>query len=90
MGDRGDETVSFRRRLAEHKESLACSAYGTMTQTVIENPVLNSPFVEPKRHFRFGDEGITDEIVEDRRISSYFVPIARPKRRGKELEIDTE
>ena len=61
-----------------------------MPQVVIENPVLNSPFVEPKRHFRFGDEGITDEVIEERRISSYFVPIARPKKKGKQLEFDTE
>ncbi len=25
---------------------------------VIENPILNSPFIEPARHFRFSDEGI--------------------------------
>ena len=53
-----------------------------MTQIVIENPIINSPFDEPTRHFRFTDEGITNEIVDDRRISSYFVPIARPKKKG--------
>ena len=41
-------------------------------------------------HFRFTDEGITDEVVEARRVSSYFVPIARPKKKGKQLEFDTE
>ena len=42
-------------------------------------------------HFRFSDEGITDEIVDGRRISSYFVPIARPKKKGsKQLQFDTE
>jgi len=55
-----------------------------MKQVVIENPVLNSPFREPARHFRFTDEGITNEIDEGRRISSYFVPIARPKKKGKQ------
>ncbi|MDO8691332.1 MAG: DEAD/DEAH box helicase family protein, partial [Dehalococcoidia bacterium] len=52
-----------------------------MTQVVIENPVINSPFDEPARHFRFSDEGITNEEVDGRRISSYFVPIARPKKK---------
>ncbi len=52
-----------------------------MTQVVIENPIINSPFDEPARHFRFSDEGITNEIVDGRRISSYFVPIARPKKK---------
>ncbi len=54
-----------------------------MRQVVIENPVLNSPYWEPTRHWRFGDEGITDEIVDGRRVSSYFMPIARPRSKGR-------
>ncbi len=58
---------------------------------VIENPILNSPYEEPRRHFRFTEEGITDEIVEARRISSYFVPIPRPKKKSpKQLSFETE
>lgn len=56
-----------------------------MKQVVIENPVINSPFREPARHFRFTDEGITDEIIERRRVSSYFIPIAQPRKKGKQL-----
>jgi Type III restriction enzyme, res subunit. len=60
-------------------------------QTVIENPVINSAFKEPTRHFKFSDEGITDEILDDRRPSSYFVPIARPKKKNpQQLSFDTE
>lgn len=60
-------------------------------QVVIENPVINSPFAEPARHFRFADEGITNDIVAGRRISSYFIPIAQPKKKGtKQLQFDTE
>src|SRR5712692_2602507 len=62
----------------------------TMNQVVIENPIINSPFDEPTRHFRFTDEGITDELIAGRRISSYFVPIARPKKKGKQLQFETE
>jgi len=58
-----------------------------LRQVRIENPVLNSPFAEPMRHWRFSDEGITDETVERRRISSYFVPIAQPRRRGKDRQL---
>ena len=63
-----------------------------MAQVVIENPVLNSPFKEPTQHFRFSDEGITNEIVESRRISSYFVPIPRSKKRSRQeqLQFETE
>ena len=62
-----------------------------MKQVVIENPIINSPFEEPTRHFRFTDEGITDEIGKGRRNSSYFVPIAKPKKKGaKQLSFNTE
>ena len=62
-----------------------------MSQVVIENPIINSPFDEPTRHFRFSDEGITDEIGDGRRTSSYFVPIAKSKKKGsKQLQFDTE
>jgi type III restriction enzyme len=62
-----------------------------MSQVVIENPIINSPFDEPTRHFRFTEEGITDGIVEGRRTSAYFVPIAKPKKKGtKQLLFDTE
>ena len=58
-----------------------------MPQVVIENPIINSPFNEPTRHFRFSDEGITNEIVEGRRVSSYFVPIARPRKKGAQSSL---
>ena len=61
-----------------------------MKQVVIENPIINSPFDEPTCHFRFSDEGITNEIVEGRRSSSHFVPIPRAKKKGKQLQFDTE
>jgi type III restriction enzyme len=54
-----------------------------MSQVVIENPVINSPFFEPQRHFKFDDDGITDEIVDTRRKSSYFTPIPQPKKRNQ-------
>jgi type III restriction enzyme len=53
-----------------------------MPSVVIDNPILNSPFREPARHFRFDEDGITNEIAEGRRRSTYFMPIARPKIRG--------
>ncbi len=55
-----------------------------MRQLVIENPVINSAFEEPRRHYRFTDEGITNEIVEERRPSAYFIPVPQPKKRGKQ------
>ncbi|NLS96429.1 MAG: hypothetical protein GXX96_30190 [Planctomycetaceae bacterium] len=56
-------------------------------RVVIENPIINSPFVQPRRHFRFDDEGSTSQIVDARRDSSYFMPIARPKKKGKDKQL---
>jgi type III restriction enzyme len=60
-----------------------------MPDAVIENPILNSPFREPTRHFRFGDEGITSEVIDQRRVSSYFMPIPAAKK-SSQLVFDTE
>jgi type III restriction enzyme len=64
-----------------------------MSNTVIENPILNSPYREPAKHWKFSDDGITDEIVEERRSSSYFLPIASPRSRtagNTQLTFQTE
>jgi len=51
---------------------------------VIENPILNSPYREPTRHFRFDSNNqITSDIDAGRRGSSYFLPIAAPKKKSK-------
>jgi type III restriction enzyme len=51
---------------------------------------MNSPFDEPRRHFKFDDEGITSEILNGRRPSSHFVPIPRAKKKSKHLQFETE
>lgn len=58
-------------------------------RVTIDNPIINSPFDEPQRHFVFTAEGITGTITRGRRQSVYFNPIARPKTRGKnQIELD--
>ena len=46
-----------------------------MKQVVIENPVINSLSLDPERHFQFTDEGMTNEVLDGRRTSSYFVAV---------------
>jgi type III restriction enzyme len=53
-----------------------------LSQVIIENPILNTPFAAPNRHFKFDETGITNEIAEYRRTSAYFIPIAQAQRRG--------
>ncbi len=55
-----------------------------MSQVVIDNPIINSPFEEPARHFKFDEGGITNEMAEERRISHYFVPIAQPRKKNQQ------
>ena len=62
-----------------------------MPDVQIENPIINSPFTEPKRHFYFDDDGITNKIIETRRVSSYFIPIPKPKKKNSQKVLfDTE
>jgi type III restriction enzyme len=56
---------------------------------IIENPVLNSAYAEPTRHFKFTEQGITDEIVKGRRVSAYFMPIAAAKKKGAQASFQT-
>jgi hypothetical protein len=60
------------------------------SQVVIENPVLNSASAAPTRHFRFDEDGITEQIEEIRRPSAYFVPVPQPRKRGKQMVLDTQ
>ena len=60
-----------------------------MSPTTIENPVINSPFIEPARHFRTTADGsVTGEIEPRRRPSEFFVPVARPKKTSGQLTLD--
>jgi len=52
-------------------ETLAYSR-AAVPDVVIENPVINSPYEDPGPHFVFADDGITDQIADSRRLSSYF------------------
>lgn len=58
-----------------------------MSKVTIENPVINSPFQEPQRHFEFTDRGITEDIAEGRRRSEYFIPVPKPRNQAKETQI---
>ncbi len=61
-----------------------------MADAVIDNPILNGPYDVPTRHWRFDDSGITDEIVEARRPSGYFVPVPQARRQNAQLALETD
>ncbi len=54
-----------------------------------KSPILNSPYFEPIRHFKADERGLTDEVVEGRRPSSFYIPVPRIKSRQKRLDFNT-
>lgn len=61
-----------------------------MSRVTIDNPVINSPFEEPQRHFKFNARGITEEIADGRRRSEYFMPFPKPKKQSGEAQLQFE
>lgn len=54
----------------------------------MKSPILNSPYLEPSRHFKSDDRGISDEILEFRRPSSFYIPVPRAKTKERQLELN--
>ena len=56
-----------------------------MDNRFFEQPVLNSPYEYPARHWELDESGQpTQQIIENRRIAEFITPIPKPrKRKGK-------
>ena len=53
-----------------------------LTDLFFEQPVLNSPYERPSRHWELDETGQpTQQIVESRRPAEFVTPIPQPKRR---------
>jgi hypothetical protein len=63
-----------------------------VSATVIDNPILNSPFAEPARHWVLDDNGIPTGVpAEGRRRSEYNVPVPPPRHRvNQQAELGLE
>ena len=51
-------------------------------QSALTDPVLNGPYDPPSRHFAIGPKGPTSDIVQGRRPSESFIPVAPVRKRG--------
>ncbi len=60
----------------------------SVSDDVLVNPILNSPYEAPSRHLKIGPKGPTGEVMEGRRPSQSFVPIAPSARKDPQLELD--
>jgi type III restriction enzyme len=54
----------------------------------MKSPILNSPYKEPSRHFKSDESGVTEQILEFRRPSSFYIPVPRAKTKQKQLELN--
>ena len=56
----------------------------TKPNPFFDHPILNSPYVEPARHWELDTTGQpTQKIVESRRRAEFVTPIPKPKKRKK-------
>lgn len=55
----------------------------------MKNPIINSPYIEPSRHFKADERGISDEVLELRRPSMRYVSgMPRTRKRDRQLELN--
>lgn len=54
----------------------------------MKNPIINSPYIEPTRHFKADERGISDEVLEFRRPSSFYMPVPRTRKKDRQLEMN--
>lgn len=55
----------------------------------MKNPIINSPYKEPKQHFKADERGISDDIIYIRRPSIRYVSgMPRTRKRDRQLELN--
>ena len=58
-----------------------------MSERFFKDPILNSPYEHPSRHWELDKGGIpTQQLIERRRESRLITPIPKPKKRGGKEE----
>ena len=58
-----------------------------MSEAFFNNPILNSPYAYPCRHWELDNEGQpTTRIIESRRIADFITPIPKAKKRKGKAE----
>ena len=58
-----------------------------MDNQFFEQPVLNSPYQYPGRHWELDEQGQpTQKVIEKRRVAKFITPIPKPRKRKKKQE----
>jgi type III restriction enzyme len=53
-----------------------------MTPSFTEEPILNSPYEKPERHWELRNGAPTDEVIDQRRPSEYVTPVPPPQKQS--------
>ena len=62
-----------------------------MSNPFFDQPVLNSPYERPRRHWELDQTGQpTQKIIENRRRADFITPVPKPKKRRKSSPNQTE
>src|SRR3989338_5589713 len=59
-----------------------------MPDALTQNPILNSPYSEPCKHFDSNERGLTDEVLDSRPPSRFYIPVPRAKTKQKQLDLN--
>ena len=54
-----------------------------MSEQFFNNPILNSPYEDPKRHWEIVNGQPTENVLDGRRSAKFFTPIPKPRRGSK-------
>lgn len=82
LGAKGSKSQSTLGLLLHAQVSIYFAKQKTlpkMLDAIIENPIINSPYEEPRHHFKFEREGITNALVEGKRKSLSLFRLRAPK-----------
>lgn len=57
----------------------------------MKSPIINSPYIEPLRHFKSDERGLSEEILEYRRPSNIYIPVPKSRtKKNKEEQMTIE
>lgn len=60
-----------------------------MSNPFFDQPILNSPYAYPTRHWELDESGQpTQRIVDSRRVAEFITPIPKPKKRRKKEQLE--
>jgi type III restriction enzyme len=65
-------------------DNICCTVWDFMGEQFFDQPILNSPYKYPEKHWELDPDGQpTNQLVHQRRRAEFITPIPKPKKRRK-------